>query len=103
MEAILKLVTEIHKDVREVDRKLTEHIADETTSAANLIEEFKKNAFVDGDAARHKQMQITALEKAEASSKFYHDIAASVAKWGLIGLFGFIVFAVWRAVLEGPK
>jgi len=103
MDAILKLVTEIHEDVREVDRKLTEHIADETTSAATLIKELKKNAFVDGDVARHKQMQITALEKAEASSKFYRDIAASVAKWGLAGLIGFVVYAIWRAILEGPK
>jgi len=103
MESILKLVTEIHKDVREVDRKLTAHISDESTSAATLIKELREHAFVDGDIEKHRRMQIAALEKAEENNRIRHEFANALVKWGVAGALGFVVYALWKAILEGPK
>jgi len=103
MDAILKLVTEIHKDVREVDRKLTAHIADETASATTLIKEFREHAFVNGDMDQHRQMQQIALARAEENNRLRHELGNAVVKWGVAGALGFVVYAIWRAILEGPK
>jgi len=103
MDAILKLVTEIHQDVREVDRKLTEHIADETTSAATMIKELREHAFVDGDVSQHRQMQQLAIDKAEEGNALLRDLRKALAKAGVIGFIGFAIYALWKAILEGPK
>jgi len=103
MESILKLVTEIHKDVREVDRKLTAHISDESTSAATLIKEFREHAFVNGDMDQHRQMQQIALARAEENNRLRHELGNAVVKWGVAGALGFVVYALWTALLKGPK
>jgi len=103
MDAILKLVTEIHKDVREVDRKLTAHIEDESTSAATMIKELREHAFVGGDVSQHRQMQQIALARAEENNRLKHELSNAIVKWGVAGALGFIVYAIWEAILEGPK
>ena len=103
MEQVLKLVTQIHADVQNIDKKLTEHIADETQSAANLIAELRGAAFVVGDAEAHKREHEAMVAAMERRAAFWTDIAASVAKWGVLGFLGFLVVAGWRAFLMGPK
>jgi len=103
MDEMLKLITEIHKDVREVDRKLTAHIEDETTSAATLIRELREHAFVDGDTEKHRQMQQIALAKAEENNRLKHEFGNALVKWGVAGALGFLVYALWKALLEGPR
>jgi len=103
MDAILKLVTEIHRDVREVDRKLTAHIEDETASASRMIQELREHAFVDGDTEKHRQMQQIALAKAEENNRLRHEFGNAIVKWGVAGALGFIVYALWTALLKGPK
>jgi len=103
MDDMLKLITEIHKDVREVDRKLTAHIADETASAHTLIKELREHAFVDGDMDQHRQMQQIALAKAEENNRLKHEFGNAVVKWGVAGALGFVVYALWTALLKGPK
>jgi len=103
MDEMLKLITEIHKDVREVDRKLTAHIEDETASAYRMIKELREHAFVDGDTEKHRQMQQIALAKAEENNRLRHEFANAIVKWGVAGALGFLVYAIWKAILEGPK
>jgi len=103
MDSILKLVTEIHKDVREVDRKLTAHMESHSVEAERYVEELRRAAFVDGDVSQHRQMQQIALDKAEENNRLRHEFGNAVVKWGVAGALGFVVYAIWRAILEGPK
>jgi len=48
-------------------------------------------------------MQQIALDKAEENNRLRHELGNAVVKWGVAGALGFVVYAIWRAILEGPK
>jgi hypothetical protein len=91
----MRLVREIFTEVKGMRRELGTHIEDEKCIIAT--------AFPDSDADGHRRAHEAWIKKTEASTKFWDDLRASIAKWGAIGLLSFIAIAVWRSVLEGPK
>lgn len=101
--AILNLITEVHKDVRDLNKKLTNHMTDETHELANEVAKLMAAAFPEGDPTGHRKHHEFVIKQAERRAAFWTDLAASTAKWGLVGFMGWVVYAMWRALLLGPK
>lgn len=103
LTAVLGIVTQVHTRLEQIDDKLTQHVHNETTELANEIARVLLRAFPGGDADGHRRHHELAIQKAEASTKFWQTMSTEISKWGLLGFLGWAGFALWKAFLAGPK
>ena len=101
--AVLMLMTEMHKDVRDLTKKLEVHMTEETHDLAAEVSKLMSEAFPEGDPKGHRRHHELVIRQAEKRAAFWTDMAASVSKWGLIGFLGWMLFTLWKAFLLGPK
>jgi hypothetical protein len=69
----------------------------------NAHRDYVMRAFPGDDPDGHRAAHEAWIKRADASTKFWTDLRASVVKWGVIGVLGFIAVATWKAFLQGPK
>jgi len=101
---VIQLITEIHKDVKDLDRKLTKHMLEETSELAQEIASLMIKAFPDGDPSGHKAAHEAWIKKTEAQAAFAEKMKFELIRWGLICFLGWAVIALWRSFLLGaPK
>ena len=99
---LLQLVQQIHDSQLEMDRKLTKHMADETTELADAMNKLFADAFPGGDVYGHRQAHIAWIKEVETRTDFYRTLKKELAKWGLLGFAGWALWALWQAFLAGP-
>jgi hypothetical protein len=92
---VLALMTEIKATVDSMDRRLTSHITAEEALFAD--------AFPGGDPGGHKAWHQAEIDRIRDRAKFWRDMRDHLAKWGLIGLSGWLVYVLWDALLKGPR
>lgn len=92
---IIGLIKSLFVEVEKMRKELHDHIKDEKSVLVN--------AFPDNDPEGHRRAHEAWIKKAEAQAATWIKIKDSVAVWGVIGLLGFILLAVWAAVMKGPK
>jgi hypothetical protein len=102
-DSIIQLVTEIHKDVKDLDRKLTEHMTSETTELAKAMTELMSKAFPAGDPEGHRHHHEAVIKQAEEKAKFWQEMRIAGAKWAGLGVLGFLVLSAWQQFLKGPQ
>jgi hypothetical protein len=100
-DSIIQLVTEIHKDVKDLDRKLTEHMTSETTELAEEIAKLMAAAFPIGDPDGHRKHHELVIKQAEARTAFWEKMRFEISRWGLLGFLGWGLVVMWKAFLEG--
>jgi hypothetical protein len=100
--AILQLITDMHSDVKELDKRLLQHMDDETKTLAKEVAELMGKAFPEGDPDGHRRHHELVIAKAEKQAAFWDRMLFELCRWGLIGFVGWAVIAVWKAFLQGP-
>ena len=99
----IELLTFINQQVGALRTELSDHMRDETTELARSISVMMKEAFPDGDPVGHRKFHEAAIKAAEAKAAFWQDMSRSLARWGLIGFAGWLVYAAWAAAVKGPQ
>ena len=91
-EDLLTLIQEMFVEIREIRdegramrKDLKQHIQDEAVMV--------NHAFPAGDIDGHRMAHAAWIKQAEAKAKFWEDMKSSVAKWGVIGVLGFLLMA----------
>lgn len=87
MDALTSLMTRV---VTLVERYMETH--------TNVME-----AFVDKDAVAHRRAHEVWIAESQQRAAFWLDMRNSMAKWGLIGLAGWIFMQLWTGALKGPS
>ena len=91
-EDLVTLIQEMFVEIREIRdegramrKDLKQHIQDEAVMV--------NHAFPDGDVDGHRMAHAAWIKKAEQQAKFWEEMRSSVAKWGVIGVLGFLLMA----------
>ena len=101
--ALVHLITDLHADVKELDKKLIQHMNDETSVLAAEVASLMAKAFPEGDPDGHRRHHELVIEQAENRAKFWSKMTFELAKWGLVGFLGWLVLLVWQALVKGPR
>ena len=102
MPVLLALVQKVHESQKELDRKLTKHMTEETDELAKAITTLMAEAFPEGDPDGHRRHHELVIQQAEERAKFWHEMRLAVAKWAGLGVLSFLVIAAWNKFLQGP-
>jgi len=100
---MVELLTFLNKQVSEMREELSAHMRDETAELTKSVTMMMHEAFPEGDPTGHRKHHEAVIKKAEASAKFWTDMASSTAKWGIFGFLTWLVYAAWVAFLKGPQ
>jgi len=92
----------IAASVSALENTFKEHAAGLLVERETIIADLLAKSFPDGDPDGHRRYHLASIEKAEANAKLWTDIQASTAKWGILGILGWAVYALWTAFLHGP-
>lgn len=107
MKDLQKSVEHITTQVTALDRSVTYYRAtqDEAIEKAitKAVERAMHNAFPEGDAEGHRRHHEAVIKAAEERAALWKDARSSVAKWGAVGLVGWLLHLAWIGVLAGPK
>lgn len=71
------------------------HASSETLEDIREIKRTLSDAFPDGDSTAHRMYHEKVMRTLDARERFWEDMRASLAKWGLIGAAGFACTALW--------
>lgn len=93
------LVQEVLTMLHSMDKKLTDHIAEET----DQFNSFFSKSFPGADPAGHKIWHEATIRKIEARTKFWETLKTELAKWGLIGFCGFALVAIAHKIGDNFK
>ena len=100
---VVELMREIHTDVKLLDKKLTEHIAEETEEFKLLIKSAFACSFPAGDAEGHRKVHEADIQRALDRAEFWKKMLYEITKYGLLGVLGWIAIQLWVAFVNGPK
>ena len=96
---VLALMQEINGKIDKIDSRLSAHIADEPVQFKALFDQ----AFPEGDPDGHRRLHEAEIKRLEDRAQFWHELRNHLAKWGLIGFTGWLLYVAWLAFLKGPK
>ncbi len=102
-QELLELVRIIHANQLEMDRKLTDHMKNETQELAEAITKLMADAFPQGDLYGHRKAHVAWIEEVEQRTDFYRTLKKKLVEWGLLGFLGWAIYALWTAFLQGPN
>ena len=97
------LMQEVHKKIDDMDKRLTQHMTNETLVLAEEIAKLMNNAFPEGDPSGHRTYHESQMAAIADNAAFWKTMRNEVSKWGILGVLGFIVIAALKHFLEGPK
>jgi hypothetical protein len=100
---VVLLMQEVHKKIDQMDKKLTEHMTNETITLAQEIATLINTAFPSNDPQGHKAYHEAQMQAAADRAEFWKTMRTEISKWGLLGFVGWIVVTAWRAFLMGPR
>ena len=89
--------------MRDVDAKFKYHHATYFESVERAIDKVTQKAFPGGDAEGHCSSHKALIAKAEARTKFYNKLTFELTRGGLFAFAGWVLYALWKAFLLGPK
>jgi hypothetical protein len=93
-EELLLIFKELLLESKLMRKELNERIANESS----LI--FR--AFPNSDPDSHRLSHELHSKLLQERADFWSELRVSVATWGMIGVLGFIIVTVWKALLLGP-
>lgn len=60
------------------------------------------DAFPTRDVEGHRLYHESVIERNKELADFFKKLAFELAKWGLIGVLTFLIYAAWTKFLQGP-
>lgn len=96
---VLALMTEVRDTLRRLETKVDDHIAEEP----GLFKAHAASAFPGGDPDGHRRFHEAEIARREERAQLYRDLRAHLAKWGVVGLLGWLAVVAWQAFLHGPR
>ena len=99
--ALLILVQQVHTSVQSLDTRLSEHMKDETLELAQAVAALMIKSFPEGDGDGHRRHHEAVIKQAEEKAEFWKKMVTKLSEWGLIGFAGWLLYAMWDAVLRG--
>ena len=97
------LMQQIHQKVEDMDKKLSQHMSEETLLLAEEIAKLINKAFPGEDPLGHRTYHETQMQAAADRAAFWKAMRIEISKWGIIGLLGWLVYAAWISFLKGPR
>ena len=104
------LIHLLHDDIKTVksgvtalDTRLSKHMTDETLELAEAIANIMNKSFPEGDPQGHRRHHELSIKAAEDKAAFWKKMRDEVAKYGLIGIIGWLSFVAWAAFVKGPR
>lgn len=58
-----------------------------------------REAFPNGDVSGHCRWHEAEISRIEERTALYRDIRASVIKWGVVALLGWLAVSIWHSVI----
>lgn len=98
-DALLMLVEEVLAGQKAMAATLAKHISDEDA----VFQKIAVDAFPAGDSVGHRRIHEADIKRVEARAQFWVTLKTDIAKWGLIGVIGFLLTWGWIGFLKGPK
>lgn len=96
--ALMEMMKETNANVSQLRVDLHDGI-----SAQKLaLEDVLADAFPEADPVGHRKAHEAAIKAAEEKAKFWADVRASTAKWGIAGVLGWAALSLWNSFLQGP-
>ena len=107
LKQMISMMQEFGNDVRELNKRLTDHIDEGRKQDDESAEHpapcpFLVRSIPNEDWDGHKNFHITQMQIMSDRAAFWKDIRTKVATWGIIGLAAWLVVIVWKAFLVGP-
>jgi predicted metal-dependent hydrolase len=99
---VVLLMQEVHKKIEDIDRKLSEHMTNETITLAQEIAKLINTAFPGNDPQGHKAYHEIQMQAIADRAEFWKTMRTEISKWGLIGFVGWVVVTAWKAFIMGP-
>jgi hypothetical protein len=96
--ALIELIRQVQGSMSRLEAALEQHILTQRLEIADVL----TTAFPQGDADGHRRYHEAMIKAAEDRAKFWFDLRMSVAKWGLLGVLGWLVVLTWNGFLQGP-
>ena len=97
--ATFLLIHSVLDMISAMDRKLSQHMTDETLELAEEIAKLMNKAFVAGDPEGHRAFHQAQIEAAQERAEFWKTMRKELGKWGLLGFVGFVAVALWSHVV----
>lgn len=79
------------------DRKLDDHMRDETDQFKTMVKDIVRELVPDGDIRGHHDAHQAMIAKAQAEATFYNRLKADLASKGLWGLILVLGAVLWYA------
>jgi hypothetical protein len=102
MPVILELLRQVHESQKQLDKKLSQHMTDETDELTQAVAKLMMEAFPESDPLGHRAYHEASIKRAEDQAKFWHEMRVAGAKWLGLGVLTFLAGAAWTAFLNGP-
>ena len=97
--AVFFLMQQVHDRIEAMDKRLSEHMRDETLELAEEIAKLMNKAFPMADPEGHRAFHEAQIQAAVDNAEFWKKMRFELAKWGLVGFIGWavgvIAVAVW--------
>lgn len=97
------LMQQIHERINDMDKRLTQHMTDETLVLAEEIAKLMNSAFPGSDPQGHRVYHESQMQAIADRAAFWKMMRNEVAKYGIIGVLGWLAYTAWLAFLRGPK
>jgi len=101
-DAVLLLVQQVHTGLKDLDAKLSTHMVNYSSELASAMDAMAHKSFPGGDETGHKSHHEAVIKREEERAEFWSTMRKELAKYGLIGFFGWAAYALWTAFLQGP-
>ena len=109
-QALVVLINSLSEQLRELRAEMAElkktgafsHTINDD-ALAKAIKHAMEVGFPDGDAELHRRAHEAQIKAAEDRSKMYITLRTEVAKYGLLGLIGWLFVMAWQGFLQGPR
>ena len=99
---MLELVKTIQVDVSAMQETLSDHIATEPKEWALVLENLMKKSFPAGDPDGHRKAHEAQIQEILDRAQFWKTLRMEAAKYGVLGVLGWLLYHAWVAFLHGP-
>lgn len=102
-DSILLHIQELQRGQKELKSQMTYHHAIFREEVEKSVVRVFERSFPDGDPEGHRVHHELVIQREEARAKFWSTMQTELAKWGLLGFAAWAFYALWAAILAGPK
>lgn len=102
LQAVLyDLVAQHNEAIIGMNKSMVDLLAEMRAQSAlySACQETLASTVPDGDHDGHRRYHEAVIKKMEARAKLWQDVSSSVAKWGAIGILGWVGMSMWHEIL----